>query len=633
MAGGSLLRFSQFMQQPISFAVKRFRPRRYQPGNLKTWSGHLPFARDLVASVRPSVLVELGTHFGESYFGLCQAVEENGIDCRCYSVDTWKGDEHSGFYEEDVFNEVNRYNSENYSSFSFLLRDTFDRASSQFETGGIDLLHIDGLHTYEAVKNDFETWLPKMRAGGIVLMHDIHARHASFGVWRLWDELKSLYPSFDFVHSWGLGVLQIGSATREQPELLRVLFSSLEAERHTIREQYVMAAENLEFTHLLGHAHSGAGRAKPSIQIFAGRHGGFKEEHSARAWIEPGLWQRHLVSLEQGCELDVLRIDLADCPGVIHVAGITVRRSIDGAVIFQIANPAAIRSLRCFNDLLALPCKTEAKFLSYGPDPQLIVEWGRLNELSQPLTVEVWMRLQLELTEIAELLRGSRALATRAPEVSIEPVVETWIAASGGESSEAERLVALAQTETLRAELRHQQTERLVLTSECRRLVTAKQDMEAQNEYVRECLRREQDLRIDFENSAADLRAEVAQLKWAGGQHAADLKLLRPFVDSLEEKVRALEAEVSDKELLGNALEAKLSHEQLLRNTIEERARVLSEELAQDRLSAKGLRKELQEERRCREHLENSYSWRVTEPLRRVLRLFHFRGAGAPSPR
>lgn len=148
-----------------------------------SWIGHLPFSFLLMSILKPKTVVELGTHTGNSYFSFCQAVAEFGLrDTHCFAVDTWQGDEHSGEYGQEIYNDVDSYNRSNYSEYSTLIRSTFDDALGKFNDHSIDLLHIDGLHTYEAVKHDFETWIPKISETGIVLLHDTNVRENGFGV-------------------------------------------------------------------------------------------------------------------------------------------------------------------------------------------------------------------------------------------------------------------------------------------------------------------------------------------------------------------------------------------------------------------------------------------------------------------
>lgn len=174
------------------------------------WRQHAPFAFWLIETHRPRTIVELGSHSGYSLLCFCQAVKKLGFDTKVHAIDTWRGDEHAGFYGDRVFAELHAYHDPRYGTFSRLIRATFDEALPQFADGSIDLLHIDGRHFYDDVKHDFASWRPKLSERGMVLFHDTQVRDRGFGVYRLWSEIAADAPSFEFFHEHGLGVLGLG---------------------------------------------------------------------------------------------------------------------------------------------------------------------------------------------------------------------------------------------------------------------------------------------------------------------------------------------------------------------------------------------------------------------------------------
>ena len=180
-------------------------------GRVTAWWAYLPFAHWLTQAIRPRTFVQLGIHYGVSYAAFCHAILRDHLATRCFGVDTWNGDQHAQAYDERVSDDFYAYHDERYSAFSTLLRCTFDEMREQIDDGSVDLLHIDGRHTYLAVRHDFVSWRPKLSRHGVVLFHNIDVHWADFGVWRLWDEVRRDHPHFAFHHCDGLGVLAVGS--------------------------------------------------------------------------------------------------------------------------------------------------------------------------------------------------------------------------------------------------------------------------------------------------------------------------------------------------------------------------------------------------------------------------------------
>jgi glycosyltransferase involved in cell wall biosynthesis/predicted O-methyltransferase YrrM len=205
---------------------------RLSPQLLKSpwWIGHIPFAFELVGRLRPKIIVELGTYSGSSFAAFCQAVEACELDTKCFGIDLWEGDIHMGKFDEELFRETSTYLASHYPGVAELVRKDFNEAVHLFADKSIDLLHIDGTHTFEAVSNDFNTWLPKVSDRGVVLFHDVNVNventgpaSVHFGVRRVFDGLKGRYPHLEFDHCWGLGVLVVGKdAPRAVTEMIEM---------------------------------------------------------------------------------------------------------------------------------------------------------------------------------------------------------------------------------------------------------------------------------------------------------------------------------------------------------------------------------------------------------------------------
>ncbi|ACB23222.1 class I SAM-dependent methyltransferase [Methylobacterium radiotolerans] len=199
------------------------------------WAGHIPFLFSLIKIDRPRTFVELGVFNGASMIAACSAARNYNTDTVCYGIDTWQGDEHAGLYEGDkIYADLTKTLAEIYPP-ARLLRGTFESQLGRFKDGTIDLLHIDGLHTYSAVKQDFDNWLPKMSERGIVLFHDTCVREREFGVWKLWEELSVQYPSMEFYHSFGLGVLFVGNKLSQTTKRLVDLWTNNDSFREFFR--------------------------------------------------------------------------------------------------------------------------------------------------------------------------------------------------------------------------------------------------------------------------------------------------------------------------------------------------------------------------------------------------------------
>ena len=581
--------------------VHAFQPRRYRPGNIGNWSGHLPFAHDLIAAVHPHCFVELGTHLGESYFGFCQAIAENGVPCTAYAVDTWLGEEHAGFYSKSVYEEVSDYNQANYASFSYLLRSLFDDALHNFTDNSIDILHIDGLHTFEAVSHDFYSWLPKVKPGGIVLLHDVCARHLDFGVWKLWDKLKEEGQTFAFHHSWGLGVFRKPGSDAPESELLKCLFEGTPEGQEQIRRYYSLLATELEWTHRaeLGYEKNNPAEDLP-LQVYAPSSDGYQEAHSWTATVKQNRWQCVSLDILEGISGGDLRLDPADRPAIIELRGIALVSAVDQTPVWSI-NGLDIASLRVGGTLMSIG-STEAngvcRFFSYGNDPQLYLPSAEAAQLDQPLTIRIWLRLQSDLSALLPGIDGSAKAdaPAKGPEVSPE---------------------FLENLNNLNAQLNNLNTEVHAL----------KHQLEQEQDALKASATQLEACRMELENSkrvAESYQVELENSKRACEQLEQDVNKKQTRLYLLEDLRQELKQE--NTELLERYITLEKSDLEL-----KAAFAALEKDHSELQESYKSLRQEHQTIETTLTNVLRSRSWRVTAPLRSVTEAFKDRSSSRSS--
>jgi cephalosporin hydroxylase len=165
----------------------------------------------------PKVVSEIGTADGGTNFLLSQAIS---------SVDFMVGID---LYVKN--REKLRYFSKQSQTLGFINGSSrhkaiLNKVKSLLEDRKLDLLFIDGDHTYEGVKQDFLNYRQFVREGGIIAFHDIVPDYLTrYGIntgrWvgevpRFWQAIKHLYETYEFVENpeqdgLGIGALRYSS--------------------------------------------------------------------------------------------------------------------------------------------------------------------------------------------------------------------------------------------------------------------------------------------------------------------------------------------------------------------------------------------------------------------------------------
>lgn len=114
-----------------------------------------------------SSLAEIGSYHGASSCCLAAGIASRNSTLFC--VDTWRNDAVT-----DALSDVFPVWQKNTEPFETLIKSVqgYSHEVADRIPNELDLLFIDGDHSYEGVKRDLEMYLPKLRKGGVLVMHD-----------------------------------------------------------------------------------------------------------------------------------------------------------------------------------------------------------------------------------------------------------------------------------------------------------------------------------------------------------------------------------------------------------------------------------------------------------------------------
>jgi len=153
-------------------------------------------------SISPKVILEIGAFKGGS------AACFGHLADTVISIDEWQGR-----FDPEKIKKLCEYH---YISDNSHAKRTLQKLKSALNGRQVDVLFIDGDHTYKGAKYDFQIYKNYVRKGGIVGLHDIveskQHKDLSCHVYKLWEELKATYNTQTIIkgEEWGgIGVIRL----------------------------------------------------------------------------------------------------------------------------------------------------------------------------------------------------------------------------------------------------------------------------------------------------------------------------------------------------------------------------------------------------------------------------------------
>lgn len=219
-------------------SLRGFQPKFYSGGPMRF---HLPLLYDLVAEVRPKVIVTLGWADGQAFFTFCQAANEQGVDGQCVAVRRERAGESA---DDDAAWQKGRDYGEEFYGERLRFITSGDAALAELAEGSVDLLLLDDCDSGTEVRANLAAWEPKVASSGIILLHGIglEREDSPEAAWKEWVAKR---PSAFFPEGLGLAIALKSEARSISSFLLSQLFSGSQ-KADDLAEVYGLVAARVE---------------------------------------------------------------------------------------------------------------------------------------------------------------------------------------------------------------------------------------------------------------------------------------------------------------------------------------------------------------------------------------------------
>ena len=173
---------------------------------------------EFLLNEKPHNIMEIGSKYGGTFhiFSSMATGIKISLDLPGGIHGGWALNEHP--YLGNIVEQRNQYFEDNFDDVYMIMADSHTESALNtvehyLVNEELDFLMIDGDHTYEGVKQDYEMYKHLVKDGGWIGFHDVndteHHRKMNVYVGKLWEELEGEKIEFNENTHWaGIGIIK-----------------------------------------------------------------------------------------------------------------------------------------------------------------------------------------------------------------------------------------------------------------------------------------------------------------------------------------------------------------------------------------------------------------------------------------